>query len=171
MAHLLVQWSGVGCFSAASLACVWAAWRPAAPKTGWLVLAFVMALLTLEVHLNTRSTLLDMVRERMRQAHTYETRQFLQWMLLIFWALLGLSGLGVSWVRASCHGWPLCLAVLGAWMAVAILGVELVSLHAIDALLYAPMGPVRVSSWLLASAVLVVVLGVAGQWRRSAMNT
>ncbi|MBB1162581.1 hypothetical protein [Aquariibacter albus] len=178
---------GLLAFGLGALACATAARAVRAhrgPARLWLTLAALHALLLLDTASNARHLLRALVIAGLKREDLYAGRG--PWQLLLLAALgLGLLAVGRGGLRRLGRRGghrapdpvdpadprrPLRLAWLAAVALGLILGLELVSLHAVDAWLYAPVGPVRRIALLWAACGLLTgtAAGIALRAARSA---
>ncbi len=141
------QVAGLLAFAASTLACGWAARRRR--SSGWAALAAVHAALWLDILLNTRHRLHDVVNAALVASGLYESRVWLQAALLL--ALAALTA--IAW-RARRRAGP---AVVASALLVALVLVEAVSWHESDRVLYTHLGPLLLIAygWLACTAVVV----------------
>lgn len=141
------QLAGLLAFAATTLACAWAARRQR--SGGWIALAGVHAALWLDILLNTRHRVHDVVNAALRALGLYESRVWLQAALLL--ALVAV--VGVAWRARRRAG----VAVLATAVLIALLLVEAISWHESDRVLYMHLGPLLLIAYAwLACAALVV---------------
>lgn len=141
------QLAGLLAFAASTGACVWAARRR--HSGGWAVLAAVHAALWLDILLNTRHRVHDVVNAGLRALGLYESRVWLQAALLLALAVLA----ALAWRarrRASA-------AVEATLVLIALLLIEAISWHESDRVLYTHLGPLLLIAyaWLACAAVVV----------------
>lgn len=131
----------------------WAAWQAArnaalradASSTTWRWVSTWQFLYGLEVWLGTRHTVHDMVNTVLQATGLYAGRSDIQMVMLFATVLIGMV---VSLVMWRSHWWsrPTNRCAKLAWVctgAVLLLFlIETISLHAIDRVLYHPVGPV-----------------------------
>jgi hypothetical protein len=141
------QVAGLLAFAATTLACAWAARH--GRSGGWAALAAVHAALWLDILLNTRHRLHDMVNTGLRALGLYESRVWLQAALLLALAVLALR----VWRSRRRAG----AAVMATLILIAPLLVEAISWHESDRVLYARLGPLLLVAyaWLACAAVVV----------------
>lgn len=156
------QLAGIACFALAAAACTYAARRG---SRAWGALAWTHAAFCLEIVISSRHRLHDVVDEVLRDHGWYAGRTPWQIGLLVAIAALALACLPPAW--RGVRGDRLATIALIASLVVATsMLVEAVSLHAVDAWLYAPgaaLLPV-VFGWIAAS--MVVVGAALGAGRR-----
>ena len=141
------QLAGLLAFAASTLACVWAARRR--HSGGWAALGAVHATLWLDILLNTRHRLHDVVNAGLRALGLYESRVWLQAALL-----LGLAVVAVLAWRARRRAG---VAVGATMVLIALVLVEAISWHESDRVLYSTLGPLLLIAyaWLACAAVVV----------------
>jgi hypothetical protein len=141
------QLAGLLAFAASTGACVWAARRR--HSGGWAALAAVHAALWLDILLNTRHRVHDVVNAGLRALGLYESRVWLQAALL-----LALAGAVVIAWRARRRA---SAAVEATLVLIALLLVEAISWHESDRVLYTHLGPLLLVAyaWLACAAVVV----------------
>jgi hypothetical protein len=147
------QLTGIACFALAAAACTYAARRG---SRAWRALAWTNAAFCLEIVISGRHRLHDFVDDVLRDHGWYAGRTPWQIGLLVVVAALALVCLPPAW--RGVRGDRLATIALAASLVVAMsMMVEAVSLHAVDAWLYAPgavLLPV-VFGWIVASTVVV----------------
>jgi ABC-type proline/glycine betaine transport system permease subunit len=141
------QVAGLLAFAATTAACVWAARRQ--HSSGWAVLAAVHAALWLDILLNTRHRVHDVVNAALRALGLYESRVWLQAALLLVLAAVAM----IAWRARRRAG----LAVVATATLIALMLVEAISWHESDRLLYTHLGPLLLIAyaWLACSGVVV----------------
>ncbi len=141
------QLAGLLAFAASTLACLWAARRKR--SGGWAALAAVHAVLWLDILLNTRHRVHDIVNAGLRALGLYESRVWLQAALLLALAAAALH----VWRSRRRAG----VAVEATLALIALVLVEAISWHESDRLLYTHLGPLLLVAyaWLACSAVVV----------------
>lgn len=141
------QWAGLLAFAATTLACAWAAQRK--HSGGWAALAAVHAALWLDILLNTRHRVHDVVNAALRAMGLYESRVWLQAALLLALA----AGAAIAWRARRRVG----LAVLATAVLIVLVLVEAISWHESDRVLYAHLGPLLLIAyaWLACAGAVV----------------
>ena len=141
------QIAGLLAFAASTAACVWAARRK--HSGGWAALAAVHAALWLDILLNTRHRLHDVVNAGLRALGLYESRVWLQAALL-----LGLAAVAVLAWRARRRAG---VAMAATMVLIALVLVEAISWHESDRLLYTTLGPLLLIAyaWLACAGAVV----------------
>ena len=147
------QMTGIVCFALAAGACALAARRGG---RAWRTLAWTQAAFCLEIVINARHRLHNVVDDVLRDHDWYAGRTPWQLGLLAFVAVIAVVCVPIAW--RSARGDQLATIALAASLAVATsLTVEAVSLHGVDAWMYAPVGPLFavVVGWVAASMVVI----------------
>jgi hypothetical protein len=141
------QLAGLLAFAATTLACAWAARRQ--HSGGWTALAVVHAALWLDILLNTRHRVHDVVNAALRAMGLYESRVWLQAALLLALA----AGVVIAWQARRRAG----VAVLATAVLIALMLVEAISWHESDRVLYMHLGPLLLIAyaWLACAGVVV----------------
>jgi hypothetical protein len=141
------QLAGLLAFAASTAACVWAARRR--NSGGWTVLAVVHAALWLDILLDTRHRLHDVVNAALLAVGLYGSRVWLQAALLLALAAVVV----LAWRARRRAG----VAVAATAVLVALLLVEAISWHESDRLLYTHLGPLLLIAyaWLACAGVVV----------------
>jgi hypothetical protein len=163
------QATGVLAYSLASASGALAAHslgRTDARCRAWWWIAGLFACLTVDVALDLRLLLRGAVDQWMVAAGTYGQRHALQYLLLGLGLAAGVAALALAWPMARQRGPGWAWAGAGALLAGGVEGLELVSLHRVDAWLYALAGPVMPIAALWALASGCVVWGTWVQTRR-----
>lgn len=156
------QMTGIACFATAAAACGLAA-RRGGPV--WRVLAVVQAAFCLEIVFSTRHRMHDLIDAALREHDWYVGRTPWQLGMLALVVLVFAAGAPFAWRLARSGGRPAAVAMAASLAVFALLSVEAVSLHAIDAWMYARIGPLlaEVIGWLAASLVVTVAALVAAR--------
>ncbi len=141
------QVAGLLAFAASTVACVWAARRK--HSGGWAVLAAVHAALWLDILLNTRHRVHDVVNAALRALGLYDSRVWLQAALL-----LALAAVAVFAWRARRRAGT---AIVATALLIALMLVEAISWHESDRLLYTHLGPLLLIAyaWLACAGAVV----------------
>jgi hypothetical protein len=141
------QLAGLLAFAASTLACIRAARRR--HSGGWAALAAVHAALWLDILLNTRHRLHDVVNAGLHALGLYESRVWLQAALLLALAAVAL----LVWRARRRAG----VAVGATLVLIALVLVEAISWHESDRVLYTHLGPLLLIAyaWLACAAVVV----------------
>ena len=141
------QLAGLLAFAASTLACVWAARRK--HSGGWAALAAVHAALFLDMLFNTRHRLHDHVNAALRALGVYESRVWVQALLLLALAAI----VAFAWRARRRTG----VAVMATAVLITLLLVEAISWHESDRLLYTYVGPLLLIAyaWLACAGAVV----------------
>lgn len=152
-------------FGAAALACLRAAGVTPRRPALWWVLGAVQLFCVLEVLLGLRYGLHDTAIGLLQEHRWYASR--VQWQAELLGAALALVAAIAGWTawRHRDDGTRIA-AIAGTAFGVSLLGAETISLHRIDALMYAQAGPFVVVVWLWLAAAAVVVVAAALAPRR-----
>jgi hypothetical protein len=131
---------GVVAFACAALACF-----VTGRRKPWQAIAIVHSLFAIEVIAGLRHFATGSVNSVLREGGHYADRQIPQFILLV---LLILGGVWL-WRTLRRHKTGAARLATDATLFAALLfAIEALSLHAIDALLYMPLGPVKTIAWL-----------------------
>jgi len=156
------QMTGIVCFAIAAAACALAARRG---SRAWRTLAWVQAVFCLEIVINARHRLHDLVDDVLRDHGWYAGRTSWQLGLLTIVAVVAVACVPIAWRIARGDGLER-IAVAASFAVATSMAVEGVSLHVVDARMYAPGGALLpvVVGWIAASAV--VIAAALGATRR-----
>jgi len=147
---------GVLVFAVAAAACALAAKRTRGPAaTAWKLLAVLQLLFVAEIVLGLRHQIHGGVDAFLQDRGWYAQRQPVQLGLLAVAAVAGAAALFalLKWCRSHRAAAP---AALASFAVLLLFALEMISLHAIDALLYRLIGPVMVIALLWAACAGVV---------------
>ena len=141
------QLAGLLAFAASTSACTCAARRR--HSGGWATLAAVHAALWLDILLNTRHRLHDLVNAGLRTLGLYESRVWLQAALLFALAAVAV----IAWRARRRAG----VAVTATAVLIALLLVEAISWHESDRVLYSYLGPLLLIAyaWIVCTGLVV----------------
>lgn len=142
-----------------------AASRRTGGRTGiWSSLAAINALMAAEIMLMLRHDVSGSVGAWLCHAGLYADRRSSQAAMILALLLLALLALPAVLRKATTK--PQAVAIGSTFAAVLLFMVESVSLHAIDAVLYQPVGPMLLIGWLwLASGWSTVAAGLSSLGR------
>ncbi len=151
----------------AALASKQAAGRPASARLRWNAVAAAQGAFAVELLLGWRYWWHDAAQSLLRSHDGYAGREP--------WQAALIATVAVLWVAAGTIAWRLArgdrlaaLATCASAAMAALLLVEAVSLHAVDAVMYRPLGPVVAVAWAwVATAVVVTAAAVATRRRRA----
>lgn len=154
--------AGTLAFGTAALACLRAAAASRRrPASLWWSLGALQLVCVLEVLLGLRYGLHETFNGLLQDRGWYASRGAWQGELL----LAALGGVGTI-VALAC--WrhrddaAAIVAVVGTALGVSVLGTETISLHRIDAIMYAPAGPLVALAWMwIAAAALVTAAALS----------
>lgn len=148
------QWCGIAAFGLAGATCLRAALEG---RATWRALALLQVVCGVEVALGWRYRAHDAVDAWLQSHGQYATRASLQLGLIGCTLLCAAAVTAFLWTHRARLGAALVGACVGTAMELALFGVETVSLHAVDAVMYSFAGPVKVIGWLwLATAALTM---------------
>ena len=148
--------AGLAAFIPAALASAAAAGRGATwRRRGWTVLAVIYALLTVEIIASTRHQLDRLIVAWLKAHHLYPERRPAQAAAILLLLVLGL--LAARYVLRLAPAGRLKIATAATAAVVTLFVVESVSLHALDAILYRPVGPIMLIGWLWLACGLTTV--------------
>lgn len=155
------QWAGVVAFGGAAAACL------SLRVPSGRILAAVNGCLAVECALGFRHGLHDQVIRLL--GDYYPERQPFQIALVLIAAFTGLTLLARRWRPARMTSASVPLIATGA--ALFLFAVEMISLHALDRLLYRPAGPVLVIGWLWIAIGTVTLIGTARDYHRARLSS
>ncbi len=147
------QFTGLLAFGGAALACAVAA--RASSDRRWWWLAGVSSICMLEAGLGLRHRAHDLVDVLLRAGGWYDARSHPQVFLLVIVAVLAAGALGwLSSLRATTS--EIRIGAAASVGALSLFGIEAISLHAVDALMYTSIGPVLAIGWAWAALALII---------------
>jgi hypothetical protein len=156
--------AGLSAFAAAAAACLRVSLQRGRSAALWGTLAAVHAAWALEIVLDLRyrfrAALIPMLQER----GWYASRTAWQSEAIVVALLIGTALAAWAWRRHRDDGAALG-AIAGTAMALLLLVVETISLHRVDAVMYAEAGPLKLLAWAWIGAAAIVI---ASAWRASA---
>jgi len=145
------QLIGLLSFAAATIACLIAAWQSDlrdAPT--WKLLALINCLFLIEILSGFRHRIHDLVDAFMEANGWYTQRRGVQEFIDISLATIALIFMAFFLFRRHAAGRGARAAASITVGLLAVFAVEMVSLHAVDAVFYQPIGPVLLIGWLWA---------------------
>ena len=146
------QLTGLISFAAATIACVIAARRSNWPDTRvWQILAFINGLFSIEVFIGLRHRVHDYVDALLMAEGQYGQRRGMQETMIIGLATIALICVAL-FLLSRRHAGAVRIAASLTIALLALFAIETVSLHALDAVYYRPIGPVALIGWLWAVA-------------------
>ena len=148
---------GLAVYLVASASCAVTAVRTANPRLSRLaaLLGLIHVLLLLDIAFDWRWMLYDWLRKQAVAYDWYRQRHWPQVAALSLLAVMLAAGLVIGRRRfRSLRG--AALAVQGTLLSIGCWMIEVISLHATDSILYRPLGPLMIISfvWLLACAMV-----------------
>lgn len=146
------QLIGLLAFAGATVACARAA--VALGGRRWWLLASAASACLLEVAIGLRHRSHDLVDAMLQAKGLYAARGQAQEALLAIAGLLAIGTLAglLRWRGADIHSRVAAIACLAS---LCLFAVEAISLHAVDAVMYAKLGPVLLIGWAWATLALV----------------
>lgn len=132
------QLAGIAAFSLAALSCLAARRRP------WPTLALLHAVFLVEVLAGFRHVVHVMVMRAMGEAYRART----DYQLELFAVLLVAAAIGAAVLLRLRRRGPARKAVLATAALCLLFGIETISLHAVDAILYRQVGGIAIVGWL-----------------------
>jgi len=159
--------AGLSAFAAAAAACLRVALRRDRSAALWATLAALHAAWALEIVLNLRyrfrAALIPLLQER----GWYASRTAWQGAAIVAAVLIGTGLTAWAWRRHRDDGAALG-AIAGTALALLLLAVETISLHRVDAAMYAEAGPLVRLAWAwLGAAAIVIASALAASLDRS----
>ena len=153
--------AGTLAFGTAALACLRAATAGGRPASPWWSLGALQLLCLLEVVLGLRYGLHETLNGLLRDRGWYASRGAWQAELLL--AALGVVATVVALACWRHRGQRAAIvAIVGTAVAVSVLGTETISLHRIDAIMYASLGPLVGLAWMwIAASALVTAAALS----------
>lgn len=128
----------------------------------WRVPGYVFCLCSAEVAIGARHMAHNLASGWLGSAYTERK----PWQAALILVLLACFGLVFARILFQNRPWTIRLAYLMSLLAVALFLVETVSVHAIDAILYKPAGPVLSIAWLWAAVSLSTVFAAMADTTR-----
>jgi hypothetical protein len=153
--------AGTLAFGTAALACLRAGALAPRRAVTWWILAALQVACVVEVLLGTRYGLHEALNRVLQARGWYASRG--QWQAELLAATLALIA-GAMLYSAWRHrdDAAATLAIVGTAMGVALFVAETISLHRIDAVMYAEVGPLVVLAWMwIATSAFVIVAALA----------
>ena len=156
------QLAGLIGFGTAALLCLWAVWRKIHERNIWIVLSIGYLMMFVEVLAHTRFQIRSVIGDTLKLLGIYEDRRTGQAISIVVTVCV-VAFLGLPMLRRMRKlVFSVRLALIAGMLAFALILLEIISLHAIDEILYKPIGPALLIGWLwlvcgLISAGAVVV--------------
>jgi hypothetical protein len=153
------QLVGVIAFGGATIACLFATFRRDARDGGvWFVIALINSVFLLEILMGFRHRIHDVGSSILMADGTYGNRGPLQ-EIVIF--LLAATAVVVATIILTQCRFATTSGRLAASVSIAVLAlfaIEAVSLHALDAVFYRPIGPILLIGWIWLVACAVTTI-------------
>jgi hypothetical protein len=147
------QLTGLLSFAASTLACVIAMRRSACRDSrAWRILGFINALFFFEVFIGSRHRVHDYVNAILMAEGEYGQRRGMQESIIIGLATIALICVALLLFSHRLGGAAVRIAAGLTAGLVTLFAIETVSLHALDAIYYRPIGSVLLIGWLWALA-------------------
>ena len=147
------QVTGLLSFAASTIACVIATRRSEClDRRAWRVLGFINGLLVFEVFIGLRHRIHDYVNAILMAEGEYGQRREMQESIIIWLVIIALVCVTLFLFSRRLGGAAVRIAVGLTIGLVALFAIETVSLHALDAIYYRPIGSVLLIGWLWALA-------------------
>jgi hypothetical protein len=154
--------TGLLSFAAATIACLIAARRSGARDAPtWRLLALTNCLLLVETYIGFRYHIADFARAIAEANNLYARRKEILESSDILLATIALIFVTLFLLRRHNTSRGVRTAASITIVLVALFAIESVSLHALDAVFYRPIGPVVVIGWLWAIAAAGICLAAA----------
>ena len=145
------QLTGLLSFAAATIACLIATRRSdRRDSRAWLITMVTNGLFFLEVLIGLRHRIHDYVAGILMAEGQYGQRRGMQESLLVWLTTIALVLVTLFFVSRRLSGGSVRIAVGLTAALVLLFAIETVSLHALDAVYYRPIGPVLLIGWLWA---------------------
>jgi len=148
--------AGLSSFAAAAAACVLVALRRDRSAALWATLAAVHASWALEIVFNLRYRFRAALIPLMQERGWYASRTAWQGAAIVAALVLGTLVAAWAWRRHRDDGAALG-AIAGTALALLLLAIETISLHRVDAVMYAEAGPLVLLAWAWVGAAAIVI--------------
>jgi len=159
--------AGLSAFTAAALACLRVSLRGTGSVALWRLLAALHAFCALEILLNLRYRFRNALLPLMQERGWYASRTTWQGAAIVAAVLIGTALAAWAWRRHRDDRAALG-AIAGTALALMLLAVEAISLHRVDAVMYAEAGPLVLLAWAwIGAAAIVVASALAASTDRS----
>jgi len=148
--------AGLSAFAAAAAACARVSLRSDRSAVLWRTLAVLHASFALEILLNLRYRFRAAIIPLLQDRGWYPSRTAWQEASIVLTLILGMAFAAWVWRRQRGDG-AARGAILGTALALMLLLVETISLHSVDALMYAEAGPLvrLVWAWIGAAGIVI----------------
>jgi len=159
--------AGLSAFAAAAAACLRVALRRRGAAALWGTLAALHAFWALEILLNLRYRFRAALIPLLQDRGWYGSRTTWQGAAIVAALLIGTALAGWLWRRHRGDGAAVG-AIVGTALALMLLVVETISLHRVDAVMYAQVGPLVLLVWTwIGAAAIVIASALAASSHRS----
>jgi hypothetical protein len=158
---------GLSAFATAAVACLRVSLRRGRSAALWGVLAALHASWALEILLNLRYRFRAAILPLLQERGWYASRTTWQGAAIVAALLIGTALAASAWRRHRDDAAALG-AIAGTALALMLLAVETISLHRVDAVMYAEAGPLVLLAWAwLGAAAIVIASALAAPLDRS----
>jgi len=159
--------AGLSAFAAAAAACLRVALRRRGAAALWGTLAALHAWWALEILLNLRYRFRAALIPLLQDRGWYASRTSWQGAAIVAALLIGMALAGWLGRRHRDDGAAIG-AIAGTALALMLLVVETISLHRVDAVMYAQVGPLVLLAWAwIGAAAIVIASALAASSHRS----
>jgi hypothetical protein len=148
--------AGLSAFAIAAAACLRVSLRRGRSAALWAVLAALHAAWALEIVLNLRYRFRAAIIPLLQERGWYTSRTTWQGAAIVAALLIGSLLATSAWRRHREDGAALG-AIAGTALALMLLAIETISLHRIDAVMYAEAGPLVLLAWAWIGAAAIVI--------------
>ena len=149
--------AGLSAFAAAAAACLRVSLRRGRSAALWGTLAALHAAWALEIVLNLRYRFRAAIIPLLQDRGLYASRTAWQGAAIVAALLIGIALAAWIWRRHRDDGAALG-AIAGTALALMLLVVETISLHRVDAVMYAQAGPLLLLPWAWIGAAAIVIV-------------
>jgi len=158
---------GILAFSGATVACIVAA-RQSGPRDArtWNTFASINCLFVIEIYLGSRYRITELAKTLLQSEKLYPLLHgWFQEMIIIVIAAMALAFIiwFLSWVSDAGGAVRVAGGITIAVLALFV--IETISLHAIDAIFYRPVGPLLMLGWVWAVAAVGICLAACQRSR------
>lgn len=170
---LILMAIGAVAFGAAGMACIFASRRAPTNQQGearlWLLFAIVLVTMAIEAPMNGRTHVRKWTVEQVKETDQYEARRPKQTVAMVVLAAMAAGFFAIAWRVTSRRHPSLRITALCVISGIALYVTEAISLHAVDHVIWHPIGPllVNVWGWCLVSVMIVVAAKRYPQRRES----
>ena len=153
--------AGLSAFAAAAAACLRVSLRRGRSAALWGTHAALHAAWALEIVLNLRYRFRAAILPLLQDRGLYGSRTAWQGAAIVVALLIGAALAAWAWRRHRGDGAALG-AIAGTALALMLLVVETISLHRVDAVMYAEVGPLVLLAWAWIGAAAIVIASALG---------